>query len=243
MRVKIVVTYDGSNYCGWQIQPNAVTIQEILQNALFEITGEKIKVKGSGRTDAGVHALGQVAHFDTKSTIPAKNFYRALNVRLPDDIKVLSSEQVDENFNACSSAKKKTYRFKTYVSQTILPLKDRYAVQLKRQPDLEKMKECAKILLGEHDFKCMTASGSGAKTTIRTIYSIEINQNGNGIDFTICGNGFLYNMVRIMVGTLIAVGNGKIQKQDVEQMLFTKKRSLGGKTLVAKGLTLMSVEY
>lgn len=243
MRVKIVVSYDGSNYCGWQIQPNAVTIQEVLQNALFEITGEKSKIKGSGRTDAGVHALGQVAHFDTKSTIPAKNFYRAFNVRLPDDIKVLSSEQVDENFNACSSAKKKTYRFKTYVSQTILPLKDRYAVQLKRQPDLEKMKECAKILLGEHDFKCMTASGSGAKTTIRTIYSIEINQNGNEIDFTICGNGFLYNMVRIMVGTLIAVGNGKIQKQDVEQMLLTKKRSLGGKTLVAKGLTLMSVEY
>ena len=243
MRVKIVISYDGTNYCGWQIQPNGTSVQKILEDALFEITGEKTKIKGSGRTDAGVHSLGQVAHFDTNRSIPAKNFYRAFNIHLPDDIKVLSSEEVDKDFNACSSAKKKTYRYSTYVSPTILPLKERFSIQLKRQPDLEKMRECAKLFIGEHDFKCMTASGSGAKTTVRTIFEINIVQKEQDLDFFVCGNGFLYNMVRIMIGTLIAVGNGKINEKDVEQMLSTQKRNLGGKTLVAKGLTLMSVEY
>ena len=243
MRVKLLISYDGTAYCGWQVQPNAVTVQEKIEQAIFEITGEKVRVTGSGRTDAGVHALGQVAHFDTNSTIPPEKFFLALNIHLPDDIKVIKSERAEDDFHSTRDAVKKTYRYSTYVSQSILPLKDRFAVQVEKMPDVQKMKETALILLGEHDFKCMSASGGGAKTTVRTIYSIDIIEKDGQIDFYICGNGFLYNMVRIMVGTLLKVGSGKIKREDVIKMLSTGKRSLGGKTLSAKGLTLMKVEY
>ncbi len=243
MRVKILVSYDGSNYCGWQVQPNAITVQQVLEDALFEVTGKRSRITGSGRTDAGVHALGQVAHFDTDANIPAEKFFLAMNIHLPDDIKVLSSELAEDDFHATRDAVRKTYRYSTYVNQTILPLKDRYSVQIEHKVDLQKMKECAKILVGTHDFKCMSASGGGAKTTVRTIYGVDIVQNDKDIDFYICGNGFLYNMVRIMVGTLIKVGSNRLQIADVKKMLETGKRSLGGKTLSAKGLTLMSVEY
>ena len=243
MRVKLLVSYDGTAYCGWQVQPNAITVQEMLEQAIMQVTGEKVRVTGSGRTDAGVHALGQIAHFDTHSSIPAEKFFLALNIHLPDDIKVIKSERADDDFHATRDAVKKTYRYSVYVSQSILPLKDRYAVQVEKMPDLQKMKETALILLGEHDFKCMSASGGGAKTTVRTIYSIDIIEKDGQIDFYICGNGFLYNMVRIMVGTLLKVGSGKIKKEDVIKMLSTGKRSLGGKTLSAKGLTLIKVEY
>ncbi len=243
MRIKLLVSYDGTSYCGWQVQPNAVTVQEKIEQAIFQVTGEKVRVTGSGRTDAGVHALGQVAHFDTNSSIPPEKFFLALNIHLPDDIKVIKSELAEPDFHATRDAVKKTYRYSTYVSQSILPLRDRYAVQVEKMPDIKKMKETALILLGEHDFKCMSASGGGAKTTVRTIYSIDIIEKDGQIDFYICGNGFLYNMVRIMVGTLLKVGSGKIKKEDVIKMLSTGKRSLGGKTLSAKGLTLMKVEY
>ena len=243
MRVKLLVSYDGTAYCGWQVQPNAITVQEKIEQAIFEVSGEKVRVTGSGRTDAGVHALGQVAHFDTNSSIPAEKFFLALNIHLPDDIKVIKSERAEDDFHATRDAVKKTYKYSVYVSQSILPLKDRFAVQVEKMPDIQKMKETALILLGEHDFKCMSASGGGAKTTVRTIYSIDIVEKNGQIDFYVCGNGFLYNMVRIMVGTLLKVGSGKIKKEDVIKMLSTGKRSLGGKTLSAKGLTLMKVEY
>ena len=243
MRVKILVSYDGANYCGWQVQPNAITVQQVLEEALFQVTGKRTRITGSGRTDAGVHALGQVAHFDTDTNIPAEKFFLAMNIHLPDDIKVLKSERAEDDFHATKDAIKKTYRYSTYISQTILPLKDKYAVQIEHKIDVEKMRECAKILVGTHDFKCMSASGGGAKTTVRTIYSIDIVQNGESIDFYICGNGFLYNMVRIMVGTLIKVGSGRLEIENVKKMLETGKRSLGGKTLSAKGLTLVNVEY
>lgn len=243
MRVKILVSYDGANYCGWQVQPNAITVQQVLEEALFKVTGKWSRITGSGRTDAGVHALGQVAHFDTTANIPAEKFFLAMNIHLPDDIKVLKSELADDNFHATKDAKKKTYRYSTYVSKTILPLKDKYAVQIEHKIDVEKMRECAKILVGTHDFKCMSATGGGAKTTVRTIYGIDIVQNGCDVDFYICGNGFLYNMVRIMVGTLIKVGSNRLEISDAQKMLETGKRSLGGKTLSAKGLTLVNVEY
>ena len=243
MKVKLIVSYDGTNYCGWQVQPNCTSVQQVLEDALFEITGERARITGSGRTDAGVHALGQVAHFITNSNVPAERFCRAFNIKLPDDIKVLSSQRADDDFHAVASAKKKTYRYSVYVNHSILPLKDRYAVQIKKQPDLEKMQDCANILLGEHDFKSMSASGGGAKTTVRTIYDIKIEQRGESIDFFVTGNGFLYNMVRIMVGTLLAVGTDKIKKQDVLDMLKTGERKRGIKTLAPKGLTLISVEY
>ncbi len=243
MRVKILVSYDGANYCGWQVQPNAITVQQVLEEALFKVTGERSRITGSGRTDAGVHALGQVAHFDTNANIPAEKFFLAMNIHLPDDIKVLKSEPASDDFHATKDAVRKTYRYSTYVNKTILPLKDKYSVQIEHKIDVDKMRECAEILVGTHDFKCMSASGGGAKTTVRTIYSIDIVQNEENIDFYICGNGFLYNMVRIMVGTLIKVGSNRLNLSDVQKMLETGKRSLGGKTLSAKGLTLMSVEY
>ena len=243
MRIKLVVCYDGTNYCGWQVQPNQITVQQCLENAVEKATGEKVRITGSGRTDAGVHALCQIAHLDTQSSIPADKFYKALNVHLPSDIRVLSSEMADDNFNACTWAKKKTYRYSTYFSDVPIPLKERYAVHLEKKPDVHKMREFASLLTGEHDFKAMSASGSGAKTTVRTVYDITITEKDNDIDFFITGNGFLYNMVRIMVGTLIKAGTGDMQKEELEKMLSSGERSLGGKTLPAKGLCLVKVEY
>lgn len=244
MIVKLTVSYDGTNYCGWQVQPNKITVQEVVEKALFTLTGEKIKVIGSGRTDAGVHAEGQVAHFKReKENIPPEKFALALNIILPDDVKIVKSERADDDFSARRSAKRKTYVYRTYVSTAILPLKDRYAVQLEKQPDVSAMKACAKLLEGEHDFKAFCSSGTSVKTTVRTVYSIDIEERGNEIIFSVTGNGFLYNMVRIIVGTLLAVGRGKIGKKEVEDMLATGKRALGGKTIPAKGLTLLSVEY
>ena len=244
MIVKLTVTYDGTNYCGWQVQPNKITVQEVIEKALLTLTGEKIKVIGSGRTDAGVHAEGQVAHFKReKENIPPEKFALALNIILPDDVKIVTSERADDDFSARRSAKRKTYVYRTYVSTAILPLKDRYALQLEKQPDVSAMKECAKLIEGEHDFKAFCSSGTSVKTTVRTVYSIDIEERGNEIIFSVTGNGFLYNMVRIIVGTLLAVGRGKIGKKEVEDMLATGKRALGGKTIPAKGLTLLSVEY
>ena len=244
MKVKLVITYDGTNYCGWQVQPDKITVQQVVEDALEKVVGQKLKVIGSGRTDAGVHAQGQVAHFETPfENIPAENFYKALNIQLPPDIKVLSSERVDDDFNARRSAKSKTYSYFCYVSNVEQPLKERFAVKLDRQPDIQKMQEVAKILVGEHDFKCMCSSGSGAKTTVRTVYSINIEQQEKDITFSISGNGFLYNMVRIMVGILLDVGYGKLTKEYVEKMLSTGERKFSIKTLLPKGLCLMKVEY
>ena len=245
MKVKLTVSYDGTAYCGWQVQPQpeCITVQQVLEDAIEQVTGQKVRVTGSGRTDAGVHAKGQVAHFDCDCSIPPERFYRALNIQLPPDVKVIKSEGVDKTFHACNNAKKKTYCYSCYVSEVDLPLKDRYSVNIERMPDIDKMRECACLLVGEHDFKCFNASKGGAKTTVRTIYSLDIVQDGMDIKFIVCGNGFLYNMVRIMVGTLLKVGYGKATKQDILTMLDTGKRELGGKTLLAKGLCLESVEY
>lgn len=244
MKVKLTLSYDGTNYCGWQVQPNGVTVQEILETALEKLTGEKIKVVGSGRTDAGVHALAQVAHFEReKENIPPEKFKKALNTILPNDIKIIDSERVSDEFDARKSAKKKTYVYGFYVSDGVLPLKERYRTQLENRVDVDKMRAYSRILVGEHDFKAFCSSGTGAKTTTRTIYNIEIKENGNELDFFVTGNGFLYNMVRIIVGTLIGAGQGKLGKEEIEKMLSTGERALGGRTLPAKGLSLLSVVY
>lgn len=243
MRISLTVSYDGTRYCGWQVQPNGITVQEQIEKAIFSATGEKVRVTGSGRTDAGVHAKGQVAHFDTESSIPAEKFYKALNVFLPEDIRVLESCGRDQSFHACNGAKRKTYQYSFYVSEVENPLKDRYFVKLEKMPNLILMKEISTCFIGEHDFKAFCASGSSAKTTVRTIYDIGIKTCENDLVFTVTGNGFLYNMVRILVGTIIEAGYGKIKKEQVQKMLQTGERSLGGKTLPAKGLCLQSVEY
>ena len=244
MKIKLYISYDGTEYCGWQVQPNGKTVQEEIERAVELVTGEKVRVTGSGRTDAGVHAKCQVAHFITsKQTIEPQRFFKALNAHLPEDIRVTKSEQVGDEFDACRGTKRKTYVYKTYVADTILPLKERYATRLDFAVDVEKISETAKIFIGEHDFKGFCASGSSIKTTVRTIYDLKVDFNGEDLNFTITGNGFLYNMVRILVGTLIKVGEGKAEKSDVEKMLLTGERTLGGKTLPAKGLCLDSVEY
>ena len=244
MRIKLVLGYDGTSFCGWQVQLNAVSVQESLESAVFKVTGEKVRVTGSGRTDAGVHAQGQVAHFDTEcKTVEPKKFYRALNAHLPESIRVYESEQVDEQFDACRKTKKKTYKYSLYLGEVENPLKERYAVRVEDNLDIDKMRSSAKVFIGEHDFKCMCASGSSIKTTVRTIYNIEIQKNGNDLSFIVTGNGFLYNMVRILVGTLLKAGKGETNEHELEQMLSTGERAMGGRTLPAKGLCLMSVEY
>ena len=243
MRVKLLVSYDGTEYSGWQVQPNAISIQENVEKAVLLATGEKVRVTGSGRTDAGVHAQGQIAHFDTNSSIPADKFFKALNVHLPRDIRVIKSESAPSDFHACNNAKKKTYEYSFYISSVEQPLKERYAVKLDKLPDIDKMKECAKSFIGEHDFKGFCASGSSAKTTVRTIYNLDVTSDGQTLTFSVTGNGFLYNMVRILVGTLIDVGNGKTEIEQVKEMIKTGERKLGGKTLPAKGLCLKNVEY
>ena len=244
MRIKLTLGYDGTDYCGWQVQPNGVTVQQILEDAVFSLTGERVRVTGSGRTDAGVHAEGQVAHFDTKKdNIPATKFAKALNTFLPENIRVFSSEQVEENFHACTSAKRKTYRYLFYLAQTENPLKERYALKIDGKLDFDKMRECASLLVGEHDFKGFCASNSGAKTTIRKIYSLKITKKNNEVYLTVTGNGFLYNMVRIIAGALVGVGKGEITKQQILEMLETGKRPKKIKTLPPKGLTLEKVTY
>lgn len=242
MRVKLTVSYDGTDFCGWQVQDNGVSVQGVLEEAIFKVTGENVRVTGSGRTDAGVHAAGQVAHFDTESSVPAEKFYKALNVFLPGSVKVIKSEEADADFHACNSAKKKTYAYSLYVSDTELPLKERCAERI-ADADVEKMKAAAKEFVGTHDFSAYKASGSSAKTTVRKIYSCKVVKKGTDITFTVCGNGFLYNMVRIMVGATVAAGKGEISVEDIRRSLATGERPKNVKTFPAKGLCLISAEY
>ncbi len=244
MKIMLTVSYDGTAYSGWQVQPNCDTVQERIEKAIFSVTGETVRVTGSGRTDSGVHALGQTAHFSVeKDTIPAERYVKALNAYLPHDIRVLSSCAVSDRFDACRGAKQKTYKYSCYISDVELPLKERYAVRMDSKLDIEKMKKGALVFLGAHDFKGFCSTGSSIKTTERTIFALDIDFNGLDLTFSITGNGFLYNMVRIIVGTLIKLGENKCEIEDIEKMLKTGNRELGGKTLPAKGLCLERVVY
>ncbi len=243
MTIKLTICYDGTNYAGWQIQKNRISVQEVLQSAIKQITGEDVKVVGSGRTDAGVHAKGQVASFETNSTIPAENFYKALNTVLPDDVKVLNSQAVDCNFNARKCAKQKTYEYHLYLSDVQNPLKERYAHKIQGELDVDKMISASKVLLGKHDFVAFSATGSSVKTTVREIYRINIDKSGQDLVISVTGNGFLYNMVRIIVGTLIKVGKGDMDETALKDMLLSGKRSQGVATMPAKALCLKEVIY
>ena len=243
MTVKLTIAYDGTSYVGWQRQKNGVSVQELVEKAVFEITGENSNVTASGRTDAGVHANGQVAHFKTRSSVPAERFSYALNTRLPADIRVLKSERAENDFNARFSAKKKTYRYSFYVSEIQNPLKERYALQIYPMPSVEAMKEAAELFVGEHDFKSYSSTGSSVKSTIRTIYSINLIERENEIDIEMTGNGFLYNMVRIISGAILAYGYKKVLLTDLSAGFCGKRRPNAVKNLAAKGLTLVSVDY
>ncbi len=242
MRIKIVTEYDGTSFCGWQVQPNARSVQQELEIAVKKITGETVRVTGSGRTDSGVHAKGQVAHFDTQSTIPPQNFYKALNTQLPLDVRVISSSEVGEDFHARYSAKQKTYEYKLYLSEVEKPMLSRYASRVD-DFDIKKVQPAIEVIKGEHDFKCFCATGSEVETTVRTVYDLSVKSEGDFIIIRITGNGFLYNMVRMIVGALKAVSDGKITADDIKNALIDGERIKGTATAEAKGLTLVEVKY
>lgn len=243
MRVVLILQYHGKDFCGWQIQPGLRTVQQSLEEAIERLTGKHSNVIASGRTDSGVHALCQVAHFDTEfSSIPAEKYSYALNIILPPDVKVLKSFIAPEDFHARYSAKRKTYRYSFYVADCTLPLYDDRAEQIYKA-DIEKMREAAKYIEGEHDFRCFLASDSDVESTVRTVYSCNVEQNGRFIDVTVCGNGFLYNMVRTIAGTLYFAGIDKFKPQFVREIIESKNREIAGKTLAAKGLCLVDVSY
>ena len=242
MKYKATVAYDGTNYAGWQIQPKLHTVQQQIETALETLFGVKTPIIGSGRTDAGVHAEGQVFSFESNTSIPEKRLYKAINAYLPEDIRVLDCSIADTDFNARYSAKKKTYSYKLYCSEVENPLKERYAVKI-FPVDIDKMRLAAKTLIGTHDFKAFCSTGSSVKTTVRKIYSLTIKKCGDDITVTVCGNGFLYNMVRIIVGSLVAVGENRLSIENIKKALESGERNLLGKTLPPKGLTLKKVYY
>lgn len=240
--LKVTIQYNGKNYCGWQKQPDSLGIQGTIENAIYEITKEKIKITGSGRTDAGVHALGQVANFKLESKIPTKNLPNALNAKLPKDISIIDCIEVDEEFHSRYSAKRKRYRYLIYNSSYRNPIYKDMSYHVKYDLDLKKMCEEAKSLIGEHDFKGFMSSGSSVNDTIRTIYDITLQKQDNLIILEVEGNGFLYNMVRIIVGTLVDIGRGRI-KESLKNIIDSKERGMCGHTAPAHGLFLKKVDY
>lgn len=240
----MTIQYLGKNYFGFQKQETEPrTIQGVIEKALNSLTGENIEIFASGRTDAGVSAYAQTAHFESNTTIPANKIPFALNEKLPSDIKITDCKEVPSDFHARFDVKKKTYVYSLYFGPHMLPFYDERSYWLKKQPNIKLMKQCAKILEGKHNFKCFMSSGGQAKTFERIIYYIDIQQKGNLITIEVCGNGFLYNMVRIIVGTLLEVGNKKKTIEDVKLALEKQDRSLAGYLVPAKALYLKEVKY
>ncbi len=247
MRYVLLISYDGTAYGGWQIQNNSVTVQEKLTDALEEVLGYRVNITASGRTDSGVHAAAQVCHFDAQTTIPPERFADALNPRLPQDISVLKSCAAPDGFDASRSAKRKTYCYRVYLSERRNPMKDRYSAQVKFGIDMQRLERACNIFEGEHDFAAYCAAGSQVKTTVRRIYSIELRsrsyRGSTDLEVYVTGNGFLYNMVRTLVGTLLYYAAGRLGDGEIERSLTEGDRGAVGKTMPAHGLTLESVDY
>ncbi|MBQ8425989.1 MAG: tRNA pseudouridine(38-40) synthase TruA [Clostridia bacterium] len=243
-RFRIDMAYNGKNFSGFQIQPNKRTIQEEIEKVLSFLLKENVKIYASGRTDAGVSALCQVAHFDTEKEIIEKKLLDSLNALLPNDISILKVESVSGEFDARFSAKKKTYRYHFYISKYSHPIFDEYATRIYDYADVNLMQEACKYFIGTFDFKSFVSKKSGKTDFVRTVYDAKIISLENGIyAFEITGNGFLYNMVRIIFGTLTQVGYGKIKPQDVVKIIDGQDRSLSGRTMPSKALMLKNVDY
>lgn len=242
-RVRLTVAYDGTGYHGWQIQDNGTTIESELNRCLSELLGEPIQVIGASRTDAGVHALGNVAVFDTKSRIPAEKISYALNQRLPEDIRIQKSEEVASDWHPRRCESRKTYEYRIYRAEFPMPVKRLYSYFLYCRLDVGRMREAARYLEGEHDFKSFCQTGSQAESTVRTIYSLLVEEQGADLVIRVCGSGFLYNMVRIIAGTLIEVGQGKREPASMAAVLEAKNRSTAGATAPAHGLTLIKYDF
>ncbi|MCD2491889.1 tRNA pseudouridine(38-40) synthase TruA [Lacrimispora sp. NSJ-141] len=240
-RIKLTVAYDGTKYCGWQYQPNGVTIEEVLNKALSELTGEDIHVIGASRTDSGVHALGNIAVFDTETKIPPEKICYAVNQRLPEDIVVQSSEEVDAFYHPRKCNSLKTYEYQILNRRFPNPVRRRDSYFVHWPLDVEKMQEAAVCLVGEHDFSSFCSAGSQAEDTIRKIYEASVTKDGDMITICLTGNGFLYNMVRIIAGTLIEVGRGAYPPGHMEEILNARDRRMAGVKAPAMGLTLISI--
>lgn len=242
-RVKLTIAYDGTNYCGWQVQPNGITIEEVVNKALSKLTGENIVVIGASRTDSGVHAMGNVAVFDTNTTIPPERIAMAVNRILPEDIVVVKSEEVPLDFHPRYCDCEKTYEYHIVNTRIPIPTKRLTNYFVSYELDIEKMREAASYLVGEHDFASFCNIKTDVESTVRTVKELEILKNGNEITIRISGNGFLYNMVRIIVGTLIRVGRGFYEPKQVKEILEAKNRKAAGVTAPPHGLMLMEIRY
>lgn len=240
--LKLTIQYDGTKYCGWQKQPNSSGIQGTIEYAIYEITKEKVNIIGSGRTDAGVHALGQVANFKINSNIPAARIPDALNAKLPKDISIIDCQEVSDDFHSRYSATGKIYRYLIYNKPYRSPLYKDISYHVRYDLDIQKMRVEAQSLLGTHEFKGFMSSGSSVKDTVRTIHNISIEESGDLIVLEVEGNGFLYNMVRIIVGTLVDIGRGRIDKP-LEEIIASQDRGEAGHTAPAHGLFLKKVHY
>lgn len=242
-RVKIVVAYDGTNYCGWQVQPNGITVEEVLNRSLSNLLGEKIEVMGASRTDSGVHSLGNVAIFDTNTRMPADKIAFALNQRLPEDIVVQGSCEVPSDWHPRYQESTKTYEYRILNRTFRMPTR-RLDTYFYHYPlDVEQMSEAASYLVGTHDFASFCAANAQVKSTVRTIYSCTAQKENDIITIRVTGNGFLYNMVRIIAGTLIEVGAGKRRPEEIKDILAAENRDAAGPTAPAQGLTMMGIEY
>ena len=231
------------NSIGWQKQPNKLNIQGNIEKAIYQITGEEVELLASGRTDAGVHALGQVANFKTNSQIPIEKIPIALNTNLKKSIRILQAEEVKENFHSRLSCKRKTYRYIINNSTNGTAIYRNLETNIPENLDILKMQEAIKYFIGEHDFKAFKASGTSSKSSVRTIYEATVYKKEDRIFIELTGNGFLYNMVRIIAGTLVEVGKGKIKPEEIPNIIKSKDRTRAGKTLPPQGLYLVKVEY
>jgi tRNA pseudouridine38-40 synthase len=242
-RIKLEIAYDGTGYCGWQLQPGRPTIEAVINKTLSELLGEEIAVIGASRTDSGVHALGNVAVFDTNSRLQAGKICPALNQRLPDDIRIQSSVEVALDFHPRRVLSNKTYEYHIMNRKIAIPTQRLYTNFIYYDLDVSLMQAAAQYLIGEHDFKSFCSVKTKAVDTVRTIHRLEVSKTGDIITISITGNGFLYNMIRIIAGTLMKVGRGTIPPEKMVEILKGRNRGLAGPTALPEGLTLVKIEY
>lgn len=242
-RVRLTVAYDGTNYHGWQVQNNGITIESELNRCLSDLLGEQIEVIGASRTDAGVHALGNVAVFDTAARMPAEKISYALNQRLPEDIRIQRSQEVAPDWHPRRCESRKTYEYRIYRGEFPMPVKRLYSYFTYRPLNVSAMREAASYLVGEHDFQSFCQTGAQVESTVRTIYELDVEEQGPELVIRVCGNGFLYNMVRIIAGTLMEVGEGKREARELRDILEKRDRSAAGPTAPAHGLTLVEYQF
>ena len=242
-RIMIVVAYEGTKYCGWQSQPNQITVEEVINRELSRLLNEKIEVIGASRTDSGVHAMGNVAVFDTETRIPAEKICYALNVSLPEDIVVQKSEEVASDFHPRFCDSTKTYEYRIWNATFVQPVNRLYTYHVHDALDVKAMQRAAQFIVGEHDFASFCSVGAQVQSTVRTVYSVDVIQEKELITIRVKGAGFLYNMVRIIAGTLLQVCLGVKAEEWVKDVLEAKDRSQAGPTAPPQGLTLIKIEY